>query len=48
MGIGTLGESNPDGDKFTLGISIELNLSIGGYVLTLLFGAFGVRLIKND
>lgn len=48
VGIGTLGESNPDGDKFTLGISIELNLSTSGYVLTLLFGAFGVRLIKND
>ena len=48
FGIGTLGEENPDGEGFNLDVSIELKLSASGYVLTLLFGAFGVRLIKND
>ena len=48
VGIGTLGESNPAGEGFNLEATIELNLSASGYVLTLLFGAFGVRLIRND
>ena len=48
VGIGTLGENNPAGEGFKLDITIELNLSASGYLLTLLFGAFGVRLIRND
>ena len=48
VGIGTLGENNPAGEGFSLEATIELNLSTSGYVLTLLFGAFGVRLIRND
>ena len=48
VGIGTLGEDNPAGEGFKLDVTIELNLSAGGYVLTLLFCAFGVRLIRND
>jgi hypothetical protein len=48
VGIGTLGENNPAGEGFKLDVTIELNLSASGYVLTLLFGAFGVRLIRND
>ena len=35
----------PEG--FKLDITIELNLSAGGYV-TLLLGTFGVWLIRND
>ena len=48
VGIGTLGENNPAGEGFNLEATIELNLSASGYVLTLLFGALGVRLIIND
>ena len=48
VGIGTLGENNPAGEGFKLDITIELNLSAGGYVLTLLVGTFGVWLIRND
>ena len=48
VGIGTLGENNPAGEGFKLDITIELNLSAGGYVLTLLLGTFGVWLIRND
>ena len=48
VGIGTMGESNPDGAAFDLNISVELRLSAGGYLLTLLMGAFGARLIKVD
>ena len=48
VGIGTLGENNPAGEGFKLDVIIELNLSASGYLLTLLFGAFGVRLIRND
>ena len=48
VGIGSLGESNPNGAPFSLDAIIELKLSTSGYVLTLLFGAFGARLIKND
>ena len=48
VGIGTLGENNPAGEGFSLEATIELNLSTSGYVLTLLFGAYGVRLIRND
>ena len=46
VGIGTLGENNPAGEGFKLDVTIELNLSAN--LLTLLFGAFGVRLIRND
>jgi hypothetical protein len=48
VGIGTLGENNPAGEGFKLDVTIELNLSASGYVLTLLFGAIGFRLIRND
>ena len=48
VGIGTLGESNPAGEGFNLEATIELNLSASGYVLTLLFGAIGVQLVRND
>ena len=48
VGIGTLGENNPAGEGFKLDVTIELNLSASGYVLTLLFGAIGVQLIRND
>ena len=48
VGIGTLGESNPEGDAFTLSVSIELGLSATGYVVTLLLGGLGVWLIKLD
>ena len=48
VGIGTLGETNPAGEGFKLDVTIELNLSASGYVLTLLFGAIGVQLIRND
>ena len=48
VGIGTLGEDNPAGEGFKLEVTIELNLSASGYVLTLLFGAIGFRLIRND
>ena len=48
VGIGTLGESNPEGDAFTLSVSIELGLSATGYVATLLLGGLGVWLIKLD
>ena len=48
VGIGTSGENNQNGDGVNLNISIELYLSASGYVLTLLFGAFGGRLVKND
>ena len=47
VGIGTLGENNPAGEGFKLDITIDLNLS-AGYVLTLLFGAIGVQLVRND
>ena len=48
VGIGTLGENNPAGEGFKLDATIELNLSASGYVLTLLFGAIGVQLVRND
>ena len=48
VGIGTLGENNPAGEGFKLDVTIELNLSASGYVLTLLIGAIGFRLIRND
>ena len=48
VGIGTLGENNPAGEGFNLDVTIELNLSASGYVLTLLFGAIGVQLVRND
>ena len=48
VGIGTLGENNPAGEGFNLEATIELNLSASGYVLTLLFGAIGVQLVRND
>ena len=48
VGIGTLGENNPAGEGFKLDVTIELNLSASGNVLTLLFGAIGFRLIRND
>ena len=48
VGIGTLGENNPAGEGFKLDVTIELNLSASGYVLTLLFGAIGVQLVRND
>ena len=48
VGIGTLGENNPAGEGFELDVTIKLNLSTSGYVLTLLFGAIGVQLVRND
>ena len=48
VGIGTLGDNNPAGEGFKLDIIIELNLSASGYVLTLLLGAIGVQLVRND
>ena len=48
VGIGTSGENNLNGDGVNLNTSIVLYLSASGYVLTLLFGAFGGRLVKND
>lgn len=48
VGVGTVGESNPAGEGFQLTAVIDLHLSAGGYVVFLLIGAFGVRLIKND
>ena len=48
VGIGTLGENNPAGEGFELDVTIKLNLSASGYVLTLLFGAIGVQLVRND
>ena len=48
VGIGTMGENNPAGEGFKLDITIELNLSASGYVLTLLLGIFGLWLIRND
>mgnify|MGYP000547587050 CR=1 FL=1 len=45
---GTLGENNPAGEGFKLDVTIELNLSASGYVVTLLFGAIGVQLVRND
>ena len=48
VGIGTMGESNPDGAAFDLNISVKLRLSASGYALALLMGAFGARLIKVD
>lgn len=48
IGIGSLGESNPNGEGFTLDVSLELSLAAGGYVITFVVGVVGIRLVKKD
>lgn len=48
VGIGTMGTNSSDGEGFDIEVSIQLKLSAAGYVLTILIGLIGVRLIRND
>ena len=47
FGIGTLGESDTDRSGLRLFISVEMKLSITGYMLFFSLGAIGLAIIKD-